>query len=101
MRNSMRTAMATPEHRIPARPSPRAPPPPRSLHMPQPEHTKIKQKKQKTRKQLGKSQIKTSIGMVVLLVFFLIIVFIVFATKEVYTISDSRTMDGEQFSQEF
>ena len=63
----------TDRDRIPAKPSPRSPPPPRALEQPQPVHTKHKLM---TRKAINKSQLRTAVVMIVLVIILTIIIIV-------------------------
>jgi hypothetical protein len=85
----MRQTMAQQDYRIPSRPGPTAPPPPRAFEQSQPgQHKPIR--KQITRKSINKSQYRTIVIMVVLLVFFFIISYL---ATIIYSKEDSGTLE--------
>ena len=90
MINYMRTVMAYQERRIPSRPSPRAPPPPRSLPTPQPEYTKPR-RRIKTKEDLKRSQVRT---VIVMIFFFVLLVVAIYLSTVL--ISNEVTMDMEK-----
>jgi len=69
----MPVLMGYQEHRISERTSLRAPPPPKRLEAPQPEYLKPKPV---TRATINKSQLRSAIAMIILVIFFIIIIYI-------------------------